>query len=288
MLEKWLCTHLLILPALTAAGFANAQAVTAATQLRAGIKLSSVSPSLGAASGGSGVILTGVGLTGASGVTFGGSAATSVHVVNSTTVTAVTPPHATGTVNVVITTPSGSAMYTNGYSYVTTEVGQSAYGGTVACLNGGLNNLIAATADNSTNIQWGGYGTTTYATSTTDGKTNTPMIVAANGANANIPYATQLCAHYEVDSQGNTPCQSGNTCYNDWFLPTGHNTSNSGQLNCLYINQDIIGGFANTPYWSSTEKDAYNAWLQNFNGGSEFYDNENDERCVRCVRAFSP
>jgi fructose/tagatose bisphosphate aldolase len=82
-------------------------------------------------------------LTGATGVTFGGSAATSVNVVNSTTVTAVTPAHAAGAVDVVITTPSGSATDTNGYTYLTTAVGQSAYGGKIACLNGSLNNHSA-------------------------------------------------------------------------------------------------------------------------------------------------
>jgi hypothetical protein len=122
----------------------NTNAVTAAIQIDAGVTLSSVSPNSGSASGGTGVTLTGVGLTGATGVTFGGTAATSVRVVNSTTVTAVTPAHATGAVNVVITTPSGSATQTGGYTYQTTAIGQPAYGGTIACLNGGLNNLIAA------------------------------------------------------------------------------------------------------------------------------------------------
>ena len=58
-----------------------------------------MSPNSGAASSGTGVTLTGVGLTGTTGVTFGGTAATSVHVVNSNTVTAVTPVHAVGPVD---------------------------------------------------------------------------------------------------------------------------------------------------------------------------------------------
>ena len=277
----------------------NTNAVTAAIQIDAGITLSSVSPSSGAASGGTGVTLTGVGLTGASGVTFGGSAATSVNVVNSTTVTAVTPAHAAGAVDVVITTPSGSATDTNGYTYLTTAVGQSAYGGTIACLNTG-NNLVAATADNSTGIVWGGSGTSVpTANSTTDGATNTTNIVScltnATGAGcagssiAITDYAAGLCSNYEVDSQGNTPCQTGNTCYTDWFLPAGNNSADSGQLNCLYNSRVVVGGFLAADYWSSTEDDAGNAWFQDFVGGG-FQGNGVKIKTlrVRCVRAFTP
>ncbi|WBV69267.1 IPT/TIG domain-containing protein [Legionella pneumophila] len=101
------------------------------------------------------MILTGTGLTGATAVTFGGIAATSVNVVNSTTVTAVTPAHAIGPVDVVIDTPVGGATLANGYTYLTTAVGQPSGGGIIACLNPG-NNLIAATTDISTGIVWGG------------------------------------------------------------------------------------------------------------------------------------
>jgi len=265
----------------------NTNAVTAAIQIDAGITIDTVSPSSGPASGGTGVTLTGSGFTGATSLTFGGTAATSLNVVSSTSVTAVTPAHATGAVNVVITTPSGSGTKNNGYTYATTAVGQSAYGGTIACLNTG-NNLIAATADNSTSIQWGGVGTTTGATSTTNGATNTATIVTVVGANGGTPYAAQLCSNYEIDSQGNTPCESGNTCYNDWFLPAGNNTGVSGQLNCLYTNQATIGGFASAVYWSSTEADANFAWRQSFSGGGQGGDRKNNNRRVRCVRGFIP
>lgn len=264
----------------------NTNAVTAAMQIDAGIAIDAVSPSSGPASGGTGVTLTGSGFTGATSLTFGGTAATSLNVVSSTSVTAVTPAHVTGAVDVVITMPSGSATKTNSFTYVTTAVGQPAYGGTIACLNGGLNNLIAATADNSTGIQWGGLGTITNATSTTDGAKNTATIVAALGASST--YAAGLCSNYEVDSQGNTPCESGNTCYNDWFLPAGNNTGASGQLNCLYTNQATIGGFASYYYWSSTEDTGYLSWLQYFSGGGQSLGNRSFTFRVRCVRAFTP
>ncbi len=134
----------------------NTNIVTAAIKIDSGITLSNVSPSSGSASGGVGITLTGTGLTSVSDITFGGISATSINVINSTTVTAVTPAHPAGIVDVTVTTPNGSATLSNGYTYIATAVGQSADGGTIACLNGGSNNLVAATADNSSSMQWGG------------------------------------------------------------------------------------------------------------------------------------
>ncbi len=59
--------------------------------------------------GGDAVTFVGTYLTTATGATIGGVAVTSFVVVNDTHVTAVTPAKATGTYNVVITTPSGTA-----------------------------------------------------------------------------------------------------------------------------------------------------------------------------------
>lgn len=223
----------------------NTNSVTAAIQIDASVVINTVNPSSGPDIGGASVTLTGIGFTGATGVTFGGTPATNINVVNSTTVTSVTPAHAIGAVDVVITTPAGSATQTNAYTYVTAATGQSAYGGTIGCLGGGVNNLIAATADNSTGIEWGGFGQSTGAISSIFGQANTTTIVSVLGNGSN--YAAGLCNNYEVDSQGNSPCQAGNLCYNNWFLPAVN------QLFCLYQNKADIGGFTNDDYWSSTE-----------------------------------
>ena len=272
----------------------NTNALTAAIQIQSGSTLSGISPVLGSASCGAGFTLTGTGLTGATAVSFGGTAATSINVVNSTTVTGVTPAHVVGVVDVVINTPAGGATLANGFTYVATSVGQAAYGGTVACLNGGLNNLIAATADNSAAIEWGGLNTAIGASvqSNTDGATNTQNIVAALGNNGGTPYAAQLCSDYNVDSQGNSPCQAGNTCYNDWFLPAGNNSTVSGQLYCLYTNRVAIGGFNTLQnYWSSTETTAFPAFdsfIVSLFDGSSASTGKNGNLPVRCVRAFTP
>ncbi|MGA9333746.1 MAG: midcut-by-XrtH protein [Rudaea sp.] len=249
--------------------------------------LNAAFPSSGTASGGTGITLTGTALTGATAVTFGGIAATSVNVVNSTTVTAVTPAHATGSVDIIVATPAGGATLVNGYTYLATAIGQPSGGGVIAALGGGLNNLIAATADNSTGIEWGGLGTAAGAgaQSDTDGAGDTASIVAALGNNAGTPYAAQLCTDHEVDSQGNTPCQAGNACYNDWYTPA------KDQLNQLYLNQAAIGGFANASYWSSTEYSANPAttsWGQDFAAGAQLAVVKSTNLRVRCVRSFTP
>ncbi|RBJ82244.1 IPT/TIG domain/outer membrane autotransporter barrel domain-containing protein [Pseudomonas sp. MWU12-2534b] len=79
--------------------------------------LTSVSPSSGSTAGATAVTLTGTNFTGATAVTFGGVAATGFTVNNATTITATTPAHAAGAVNVAVTTPGGSATLTNSYTY---------------------------------------------------------------------------------------------------------------------------------------------------------------------------
>ncbi|MCD9570212.1 putative Ig domain-containing protein [Pseudomonas protegens] len=79
--------------------------------------LTSVSPNNGTTAGATGVTLSGTNLTGATAVSFGGTPATAFSVSNATTITATTPAHAAGAVNVVVTTPGGTATLTNGYTY---------------------------------------------------------------------------------------------------------------------------------------------------------------------------
>lgn len=251
-----------------------------------GPTLTSLSPNAGTASGGHGITLTGTGLVGATSVTFDGVPATSVNVVNSTTVTAVTPAHAAGAVDIEIITPNGAFRLVSGYTFMTTAVGQSTGGGVIAALNGGLSNLIAATADNSPGISWGAFTAVGVAAqSTTDGASNTSAIVATFGNNGGQPYAAQLCNNYDIDSQGNTPCQVGNTCYNDWFVPA------RDQLAALFTNKVAVGGFSNAPYWSSTEFAAFSVVMAEaleFDGGVSSNAPKTVISLVRCVRTFTP
>lgn len=85
-----------------------------------GPTLTSVSPSSGPTAGGTDVTLTGSGFVSGLTVTFGGSAATNVVIVSSTTITCRTPAHAAGAVDVTATLPAGagSATLQGGYTYV--------------------------------------------------------------------------------------------------------------------------------------------------------------------------
>jgi alpha-tubulin suppressor-like RCC1 family protein len=71
--------------------------------------VTSVSPSSGPGAGGTSVTITGANFSAVSAVDFDGQAATSVHIVNSTEITAVSPAHAAGTVDVTVTTPNGTS-----------------------------------------------------------------------------------------------------------------------------------------------------------------------------------
>ena len=80
--------------------------------------VSSVAPVSGPAGGGTAVTVTGTGFLAGASVTFGGTAATNVVVVGPTSITAKTPSHATGAVNVVVTNTDGqSGTATGAYTY---------------------------------------------------------------------------------------------------------------------------------------------------------------------------
>lgn len=80
--------------------------------------VSSLTPTTGSSTGGTSVVITGTDLTGATAVTFAGVNATSYTVDSSTQITAVTPAGNPGAqVDVVVTTPGGSATSTGGFVY---------------------------------------------------------------------------------------------------------------------------------------------------------------------------
>lgn len=87
-----------------------------------GPTVSSISPNSGSTSGGTSVTITGSGFGSGATVRIGTIAATNVVVVNSTTITATTPAHAQGTVNVeVINSDTLSGTLVNGYTYQSSD-----------------------------------------------------------------------------------------------------------------------------------------------------------------------
>jgi IPT/TIG domain len=83
------------------------------------LAISSVGPNSGPATGGTSVTISGTGFTNSASVSFGGVAAPSVVVVSSTELQAVTPAHASGTVNVAVAENphNQSATLTSGFTY---------------------------------------------------------------------------------------------------------------------------------------------------------------------------
>jgi hypothetical protein len=85
---------------------------------------SSISPGSGTTAGGTAVTITGTGFAAGGTVSFGGTAATGVSVGSSTTITATTPAHGAGAVNVVVTNSDGqSGTLNNGYTYTSSSGG---------------------------------------------------------------------------------------------------------------------------------------------------------------------
>jgi hypothetical protein len=76
-----------------------------------------ISPANGPIAGGTAVTIAGTNFTGATSITIGGIAPTAVTVVSATSITATTPAHAAGAVNVVVTTPAGTGTGTNLFTY---------------------------------------------------------------------------------------------------------------------------------------------------------------------------
>ena len=81
--------------------------------------VTSIAPSSGPIAGGTAVTITGANFVSGATVSFGGSAATGVSVVNSTTINATTPAHAAGAVSVTVTNPDAqNGTLANGFTYL--------------------------------------------------------------------------------------------------------------------------------------------------------------------------
>jgi hypothetical protein len=85
-------------------------------------------------------------------------------------------------------------------------------------------------------------------------------------------FAARICAIYTVTAGGIT--------YGDWYLPSSH------ELNLLYLQKEVVGGFENDHYWSSSESVATAAYYQNFTSGFQGIEVKSNTNRVRAIRAF--
>ena len=176
-----------------------------------------------------------------------------------------------------LTGASGSVGATGATGgYPVHNIGESYGGGIVFYVyDGGQHGLIAATSDQSTAIRWyGGTYTNTRARGNGIGAglKNTAIIIANQGSVDGLAFAATVCNEYSVTVAGTT--------YGDWYLPSKY------ELNLLYLQKTVVGGFAGNYYWSSTEGGSIGAWGQNFNGGTQTNLDKVVTYYVRAVRAF--
>ena len=127
--------------------------------------------------------------------------------------------------------------------------------------------LEAAPVDQSNRTEWGCYGRVVGGTNMAigTGKANTTAInlYCSSGT------AASIAASYSLNG------------FSDWYLPS------FDELSLLYAQKTIVGGFANSWYWSSTELNSIIARSQYFGDGTQdgSYKNSKDVR-AREVRAF--
>ena len=174
----------------------------------------------------------------------------------------------------------------NGTAWYSTVhyIGESYGGGIVFYVyDNGQHGLIAATSDQSSGINWqNGYPLITRARAdgVGAGLKNTAIIIGSMQIGYLVnAFAAAVCNEYSVTAVGGVT-------YGDWYLPSKH------ELNLLYLQKSVVGGFANVSYWSSTEHSlvlgelAEYAWSQNFSNGNQGTIYKDGIIYVRAVRAF--
>ena len=158
---------------------------------------------------------------------------------------------------------------------VSFTIGQHYGGGIIFYIDStGEHGLIADTADLRPSKWWNGVYTVTGATATRigSGHGNTHKIMLSQG-DSGILYAARRCWQYKGSG------------YRDWFLPS------RDELNELYKQRTVIGGFVGDYYWSSSEHSIEYVYVQNFYNSYQYALKKYDEGFVgafrvRAIRAF--
>jgi N-acetylmuramoyl-L-alanine amidase len=117
--------------------------------------ISGVSPNSGPEGGGQVVTISGAYLANSSSVTFGGSPA-AISGNSATSIIVTSPPHNSGVVSMVVTTPSGSASSANGYTYLAAPVISSLVPNTGTTAGGQSVTINGANLQNATSVSFGG------------------------------------------------------------------------------------------------------------------------------------
>ncbi len=163
---------------------------------------------------------------------------------------------------------NATSLVTTEYILPLLEIGDTGPAGGIVfhVTDGGLHGLETAPVDQSS-APWGCYGSSidgADGTAVGTGAQNTSDIISACGEGT----AAEIAHEYMLNG------------YFDWFLPS------KDELDLLYQQKAVVGGFADDFYWSSTEYDSNFAWLQNIIDGYQCYCSKGPILRVRAVRAF--
>lgn len=189
--------------------------------------------------------------------------------------------------NAIVSPATGLTIYNtsinafqcfNGTAWYSTVhfVGEYFGGGIVFYVyDNGQHGLIASAADQSTGIRWG--VNTLYTRAESDGinggMNNTAIIIANQASIDGNQFAATLCNMYSSTMGGIT--------YGSWYLPSKY------ELNLLYLQRVLVGGFASVDYWSSTENGNGGAYNQHFGTGVVTTSSKSAPTIyVRAIRAF--
>jgi len=112
----------------------------------------------------------------------------------------------------------------------------------------------------------------TAAIDAENGYENTNLIYTIQGGTANT-YAAIACTYHMGGIYSNSYSVV-------WYLPS------KNELNKLYLQKNVIGGFSDGSYWSSTEFDLKNAWDKNFSSSKDSISDKAISHNVRAIRAF--
>lgn len=103
-------------------------------------------------------------------------------------------------------------------------------------------------------------------------RSNSSRVFPTQDCGDDATCAERMCTYYSV--------AVANVTYRNWYLPSKY------ELNLLYEQKKLVGGFADDFYWSSTMDDYGFLWLLNFSNATQYRKGRYCIGYVRAIRAF--
>jgi hypothetical protein len=126
--------------------------------------VSTVVPNTGSSNGGTPVTITGTNFTGATSVTFGGTAGTITGTTTNTTITVTAPAHPAGIVDVLVTTPGGTYTSVGAFTYVAAPVVTFVTPSSGPAIGGTLVTITVSNINSAAVVTFGGTPATIFGT----------------------------------------------------------------------------------------------------------------------------